>query len=380
MTSPQHIHIAHGAFEQQLAPIVEAFGARKIMLVTGKASFEGSGAAAIVRQQIGNRVATQFTDFDKNPTITDVENGVAQIRHQKPDLILAVGGGSALDVAKQINLCATNPLPPRDYITGKAKPESPGLPLIACPTTAGTGSEATHFAVCYDGMDKYSFAHPRMKPDAVIVDPSLANSLPAYQAACCAFDALSQLIESFWAVGATDESRSYSEEGLSLILPAIKPSIFEGNQFARLQMAKAAYLSGKAIDIAKTTAAHALSYPIAQIFGLPHGHAVALTLPELLLLNAHTTDDNCTHPNGTTFVVETISKIGSHLNHSTPESTMKALNKLIVEIGLSRDKSKLGLDQKEKAETILSHINKQRLGNNPRELSFTEIHNMIRTY
>ena len=157
--------------------------------------------------------------------------------------------------------------------------------MVAIPTTAGTGSEVTHFAVAYIDGIKVSVAHKSLVPKYAIIDPTYTYGSPPYLTACCAFDALCQAIESYWAINATEESKQYAKQAIILIknniIAAIQKNCFE----ARDKLSEGSFLAGKAINISKTSAPHALSYSLTSKFNIPHGHAVALTLGYFFEIN-----------------------------------------------------------------------------------------------
>ncbi|MCP4215445.1 MAG: phosphonoacetaldehyde reductase, partial [bacterium] len=154
--------------------------------------------------------------------------------------------------------------------------------LIFVPTTAGTGSEATSFAVVYRDRVKISVVGKSLLPAYTILDPLLLRSLPTGVLKATVLDALAQATESAWAVGATDESRGYSADAIRLIMRHME----EEDVLLRLEaFQQASYLAGKAINISKTTLCHSISYPITAYFGVAHGIAVFLSLPETARLN-----------------------------------------------------------------------------------------------
>ncbi|MCL2187593.1 MAG: phosphonoacetaldehyde reductase [Defluviitaleaceae bacterium] len=207
--------------------------------------------------------AVCFNAFTPNPQYEEVLNGIALYEREKCDFLISIGGGSAIDVAKGINL---------------VQRENPRCPHLAIPTTAGTGSEATHFAVLYKDGKKISLAHPALVPEHVILDPDFLTTLPEYHKKSTLLDALCQSIESLWAKGATEESRNFARESADIIYKAMDKYLDGGEG---MSMMRGAYLSGKAINISKTTAAHAMSYGLSQQYNIAHGHAVALCLPHI---------------------------------------------------------------------------------------------------
>ena len=262
------------------------WGLGRILVVTGKDSFFTSGAAAFLNEA-GADVGFRFSDFEANPTCTDLLKGVNFFKSVKPKCIVAVGGGSVLDMAKLINFCGVNRINPVDYLERSDNPVCGRdmLPCIAIPTTAGTGSEATHFSVLYKDKVKYSVADPRMIPDVVILNPALTVNMSPYQTACTGMDALAQGIESWWAIGSNEESRDYAGKAVRLAWAYLERAVKKSDAESRQKMQEAAYWSGRAINISKTTLCHALSYSLTSYFGYPHGHAVALLLPAVFELH-----------------------------------------------------------------------------------------------
>ena len=271
---------------KSLVEIFDTVAPNYVLLVTGKDSYASSGASSLVEPYLSGFKCTRFYDFYANPALEDIEKGIQIFRKVSPDIVVAVGGGSVMDMAKAINILSQNEGNAREYIEGKEIVQK-GKPLVAIPTTAGSGSEATHFAVAYINGRKYSLAHHSMMPDWAIADPEFTYRLPKKITAATGMDALSQSIESLWSLKATEESKRYARESAVLVLQNLRQAVNEPDSISRDAMMRAAHLSGKAINISKTTASHAMSYPLTVHFGIPHGHAVALTLPRLVVFNDH---------------------------------------------------------------------------------------------
>jgi len=207
--------------------------------------------------------SVQFNDFTPNPLYEDARAGVKVLRSNKCDCIIAIGGGSSIDIAKSIKYY-----------------NQIDLPLMAVPTTSGTGSEATHFAVIYKNGKKHSVADKRLLPNYVILQPDVLKTLPLYQKKCTMLDALCQAIESWWSRKATPDSLMYSKKAIKLILNNIE-GYLENDEESNKNMLIASNLAGKAINITTTTAPHAMSYKLTSLYNIPHGHAVALCLPKV---------------------------------------------------------------------------------------------------
>ena len=337
-----------------------------VLLVTGRESFAGSGAEAALAPSLKHSKVVRFCDFSRNPRIEDVRHGMEIVSKAKPDLVVAVGGGSTLDIAKLVNVLGhqhdVDCLP---VITGEASIRSRGVPLAAVPTTAGTGSEATQFAVVYVGTRKYSVNHPSVLPDYAVVDPELTYSMPPRLTAITGFDALSQAIESYWAVGANPESRNLAERAIRLLLRSLEPAVRRPDKEARANMALGAHLSGKAINISKTTAPHALSYTLTAEFGLPHGHAVALTLGNFVVINAELSDVDLNGGLTKDRVAQTMKDLCAVLDGDSPEECRDRLYGLMEDVGLETTLSNLGIQDPDDLRRIVDNVNAERLSNNP---------------
>lgn len=203
-----------------------------------------------------------FSGFSPNPKYQDIKNGVKKFEEKEYDFIISIGGGSAIDTAKCIKAFSKTNL---------------GIKHIAIPTTAGSGSESTQFAVMYKNNKKTSVDHPRLLPEYVILCPKVLNSLPDYQKKSTLLDALCQAIESFWARTSSAESKEYSKKCIHSIINNYR-SFLNGEESSYKPLLIASNLSGKAINITRTTAAHAMSYKLSSDYKISHGHAVALCL------------------------------------------------------------------------------------------------------
>jgi alcohol dehydrogenase len=358
-----------------LRKILEKHKPKKVFLVTGKKSFETSGAKAIEELEFE---FVRFSEFDVNPKVEDVKRGVEVFEKEECDLVVAVGGGSALDIAKVINLFAANEVRGDGCIEAikENKEMEKGSTFVAIPTTSGTGSEATKFAVVYIDKTKYSVAHENIIPDYAIMDVDLTMSLPQHQTACTGMDAFCQAVESYWAVNSTDESKKYARKAIEIILKNLERAVNNPNRDNREAMMKAANLAGKAINISRTTACHAISYPITTYFNVPHGHAVALTLGKMLVYNNGAGDEDCVDVRGADFVREAIKEIVDIFGAKDIEEGVRVINELMKNIGLTIKLSDVGVKD---VEVIVENgFNPDRMGNNPRRLTAENLRNLLK--
>ncbi|MDP3733895.1 MAG: phosphonoacetaldehyde reductase [Nanoarchaeota archaeon] len=353
-----------------------------IFLVTGNFFYQSS-LKDTLEPLLASYDVTHFNDFSANPQLDDVRKGISLFKEKECDLVLAIGGGSTLDIAKSINILTAQIYGSSDkvtrYITKELSLKKPGKPFIAVPTTAGTGSEATHFAVVYIDKKKYSLAHPEwMLPDYVVLDPSLTYNLPAKITASTGMDALCQAIESYWSVYSTEESQQYAGEAIPLIWKNLPVAVNNPTPLARESMMKAANLAGKAINISKTTACHAISYPFTSYFNVPHGHAVALTLGEMFVYNAGVNDDDCLDGRGLAHTQKTMQELMAMAGVTSPDDFNHQWCALMDTIGLERRLHKLGLTTEEDIDLIVKNgFNPERVRNNLRVLTERELKKIL---
>lgn len=347
---------------QKIRDILQERQHRKFMLVCGK-SFDHSGLKGAFDGLDAEYV--RFSDFSPNPLYEQVEKGVERFNRENCDMLVAVGGGSALDVAKCIKLfCKME--------QGKNYLEQPyvdsGVPLVAIPTTAGTGSESTRFAVIYYEGKKQSVAHDSILPDYAILDPTPLSFLPVYQKKCTTLDALCQAIESWWSVNSTEVSKAYSQKAIELILGNYKAFIFDNHGQAAEKIMLGANYAGRAINITQTTAAHAMSYKMTSLFGIPHGHAVAIGLPVIFAYMAEHLE-KCIDSRGKDYLWGVFQDIAKSFGQEEPREAVCSFNNLLAELEIERPQIR-----KEQLQVLTESVNPTRLKNNPVELDEAAIY------
>ncbi|MFX1256851.1 MAG: phosphonoacetaldehyde reductase [Promethearchaeota archaeon] len=355
----------------KLQKILEENSFKKIFLLTGKSSFERSFYKKIIFNSLNNFEFFHFNDFTPNPKINDIKKGLALFNKENYDVIIAIGGGSVIDMGKCVSILSTNQAPLEDFLFKKEEIKNRGIPLIRIPTTAGSGSEATHFAVVYMDKTKYSLLHSKyLQPEYVIVDPQTTYTVPKIISASTGMDALSQAIESFWNINSTIESKSYSKKAIKLIMKNLLDVVNEPNKKSRYNMAIAANYAGKAINITKTTACHSISYPISSYFNVLHGHAVALTLSSMIVFNSDISEEDNLDSRGVYYVKETMNELISVIGASDFLEAKKIINNLMLDIGLETKLKDLGIKSQEDIDLIVKNgFNPDRVINNPRKLN-----------
>ncbi len=302
-----------------------------------------------------------FDGFTPNPLYEDVCKGVRLFNAEGCDAIVAVGGGSTLDVAKCIKLyCKMDPK--QNYL--QQEYQDSGIPLIAVPTTAGTGSEATRYAVIYFEGKKQSVTHGSIIPNYAVLESGVLKTLPLYQKKCTLLDALCQGIESWWSVNSTEESMQYSKFAVQTIMQYKDAYIKENSAEAAEKIMLAANYAGRAINITQTTAAHAMSYKLTSMYKLPHGHAVAVCLPWLwLYMNENT--GACIDRRGEGYLKTVFLEIAKGLGEASVLDAIKAFSGLLCDWQMPKPL----LADVADLDILADSVNPVRLGNNPVALS-----------
>lgn len=310
-----------------------------------------------------------FNDFTPNPLYEDVCKGVDLFNITKCDTILAVGGGSSLDVAKCIKLyCKMS----KDKLYLDQEYKDTGVKLIAIPTTAGTGSESTRYAVIYYEGKKQSVTHNSIIPNYAILEPKVLKTLPLYQKKCTMLDALCQGIESWWSVNSTNESKGYSKIAVETIMKWWREYIHENTFESAKQIMHAANYAGRAICITQTTAPHAFSYKVTSLFNLPHGHAVAVCLPEIWNFMIDN-QDSCVDIRGKGYLIKVFDQIAESMGGSTPYQAISLFRRMMSDMEMNNP---VGINREKEIGILSSSVNPIRLKNNPVKLNEADIHSL----
>jgi len=271
----------------EAGPLAKGLG-RRPLVVTGR---DGSRSQGLLELLSAHGLQPSLFSLAGEPTLAGVREGTARARAGKTDLVIAFGGGSALDGGKAIAALAVNEGDPLDYLEvigqGRLLAQRP-LPCIAIPTTAGTGSEVTRNAVLASPEHgvKASLRHPWMLPSVALVDPALTVGVPAAITASTGLDALTQLIEPFLSVKANPMTDALCLEGVRRAARSLKRAWTDGDDLAaREDMALASLLGGLALANAGLGAVHGLAAPLGGLAPVPHGAACAALLPHVLEAN-----------------------------------------------------------------------------------------------
>lgn len=273
----------------QLGVLAQELHGREVLLVAdpGIRQAGHESRARSVLESAGLRVHV-FDELQPNPTTNDVDRGVAFAHGKSIDLLIGLGGGSSMDVAKGINFLLTNGGKMEDY-KGTGRATQPMLPLIAIPTTAGTGSEAQSYCVIGDARTHMKMACGDKKAAArvALLDPELSVTMPASVTAFTGIDAISHAIESYVTKTRNPVSMLFARRAWNLLCRAFPVVLKEPqNLAARGAMLLGSHLAGAAIENSMLGATHALANPLSAHFGMIHGNAIAVLLPHVVRYNS----------------------------------------------------------------------------------------------
>lgn len=266
-----------GTADTALLRLVRERRLNRVLLMTGNKSFSWFQSRGLLGQLSEIASLEVWASTRPNPDVTQLNEALGAARNFRPDVVIGIGGGSVLDIAKLTANLWEGPKLAEDVIFDQLLHYPRKTQLLLFPTTAGSGAEATHFSVLYRGEIKHSVAGPGLIADYVGLDPNLPAGAPPPQRASSALDALCQCIESIWANSATERSVKLATAGLKLASKHLIPFAL-GDVRSSSGMQWSSHLSGQAINISRTTGPHALSYYLSTTKSVPHGIAVASTI------------------------------------------------------------------------------------------------------
>ena len=354
---------------------VQAYGFRHALIVTDKVLDE-IGVAGRIRDLLAecDIQATIFAGAKPNPTIGNVEAGLAVLQEKKCDFVISLGGGSPHDCAKGIALVATNGGHIADY-EGVDRSKKPQLPLVAINTTAGTASEMTRFCIITDEARhvKMAIVDRNVTPILSVNDPDLMIAKPKGLTAATGMDALTHAIEAYVSTAATPITDACALKAVSLISQYLRTAVENGkNLEAREQMAYAEFLAGMAFNNASLGYVHAMAHQLGGVYDLPHGVCNALLLPHVEAFNVQSSAAR---------LADVATAMGVNTNGLTAEAGAKAclvaIRKLAADIGIPASLSELGV-KREDIPLLARNALKDACGlTNPRQATQAEIESIF---
>lgn len=379
--APEQIFFGWGRW-REVGPLAAGLG-RRAFLVTGSRTLEQAGIVAELESVLGKHGVEPLGlgSVSDEPTVALVDAAAEQVRAQQAgpgDLIVALGGGSAIDLAKAVAALATNTVGAtvRDYLEGVGRglqlTHRP-LPVVAIPTTAGTGSEATKNAVIsVDSPSvKKSLRDPGMIPRAVIVDPELTVSVPPATTAHTGMDAITQLIESYISRKARPIPQALAAAGIRLALPAIVEVVENGaSRAAREAMAHAALLSGMALANSGLGMAHGVAAALGVHCNVRHGLACAVMLPVALAANLQVAEPALAE------LARAAGIAPSGSDAQAAAALIGRIEEIAQRIGVPRSLSQLGV-RSQQIDDLVRDSRGNSMNGNPRSLSDAELAELL---
>ena len=339
-TIPQNIKFGAGTLDL-LPDLAKELGKSKGYIISGP-HLNKIGMVAKCRKALKNAGMESecFTETEGNPSTDTVVKATEGFKKSKADFIVAFGGGSPLDVAKAVAVLATYGGNIVDY-EGAGKVMGPVVPMIAIPTTAGTGSEVTVFSVITDHSRNYKLTvvSNYLLPAYVILDPDLIATVPANTAAACGIDAMVHALEAYISKAASPFSDIFAREALRLIGGSIRDYVADrSNPAACESMMVGSLFAGIAFSHARLGNVHAMSHPVSAYFDVPHGVANAILLPTVVDFNKDAAD-----PEKYRYIYGCISKdMGADINF-TPDMLATEIRMLNYELGILPTLSDIGV-------------------------------------
>ena len=307
------------------------------------------------------------------PELQETKRIISLIKNFNPKKILLIGGGSVMDLGKISNLLWNKTNLKTSVMKSNYKESKRFAELIAVPTTAGSGAEVTSNAVLYINKKKYSVENKFIIPNKYLLVPELIKKNSKKIKSSAGFDSIAQAVESLVSVNSTPESLQYSVSSLKYGLKNYLSYLKKPNTINSTNMLKAANYSVKAINITKTTAPHAVSYPFTAHYGISHGHAVALTFNDFMKFNFENTEKSITK-----FSLKGRMKILLKLTQTQNLTELiKYFEYLKKEAKLEDRFQKLNINISRSFRTIIKDINLSRLSNNPVKVDFQTIKEII---
>lgn len=349
----------------QLGELARGLGGHRVLVVSDSGVIEaGHCQRATESLKIAGVEIALFDGVHENPSTKDVESGCQFAHEFKPDLLVGLGGGSSMDCAKGINFLFSNGGAMQDY-WGIGKATKPMLPMIAVPTTAGTGSEAQSFALISDAKTHVKMACGDKKAAfrIAILDPELTVTQPSQVTALTGYDALAHAIETCVTKKRNELSRTLSRESWRLLATNLR-QVFENpdDLKAREAMQLGACIAGFAIENSMLGAAHALANPLTARFGVIHGQAVALVLPAVVRFNA-------------ALMEQDYSELASILTPGDPttSSLIGFLERVRDEVGLEENLANCGVEKSDLGSLATEAAKQWTAGFNPREVQESDL-------
>ena len=359
-----------------IGALVAGCGGKRAFIVTDT-GVRRAGVTDLVRQKV-SRVADSvvFDGVTPNPTTDDVETGTSALKDfgTGGTVIVAVGGGSAMDAAKAISLHAANGGSARD-LADPANDLAPGLPIVAVPTTAGTAAETNGFGVITDvvGGRKFYIGHESVKPRRCVLDPALTVGLPPQITAATGIDALTHALEALMSRNANPIADGLALHAIGMISGWLPAAVARGDDLeARSQMLFASNLAGQAFATGTGLGlCHAIAHPLGARLGVPHGVAIAGVLPGVLEFNLPVSAEKISQ------AAPNLGVVGSPSREENARAAVEAVRNLIVRVMGGNVLSEVTVDGGMLALIVRDCLEDPVISNTPRMPSFAQVEGIL---
>lgn len=359
----------------QIGKHAQETGETRALLVTDPGLTKAGLAGTIVERLKADGFETAvFDGVEPNPTDKNVAAGAAQLREFGDAVVVALGGGSSMDCAKAIALLARNEGHPREYSYG-CKPKQPGAPVIAIPTTAGTGSETNLVGVITDTEQhrKLYVAHPSVQPRTAVLDPKLTLGLPPYPTATCGFDVLTHAIEAYTSRVANPYSDGVAMQAIIMTWEHLPKAFADGSDLeARSQMLLASAMAAIAFNVVGLGAAHGTGHPLGARFHLAHGQTLATMLPHVMRFNLEARAAKY----AAIAAVMGVSKPGAN-DTENAKACIAAVDGMADKLGLRKNLKDLGVAGKDIGALVDDALQDMTMRTNPRKASADDVRAMF---
>jgi len=344
----------------RLKGIIEEFSKEpSLFLVTDRGIIDSGIVDEVLEQCPGIQV---FDEVEQNPKHSTVDKAGEIVRKLKPDLIIGLGGGSALDAAKAVALLAANPGSIEDY-EGKGKYKSPPLPVLAIPTTCGTASEVTWVSVVThtERMFKMSIKGPLMFPAVALVDPDLLVTLPPPLIASTGMDALTHAIEAYTVKPATFMTDIFARESLKLIFQSLERAYrdIKNDKEAREKIMLGSMIAGMAFGNSDVGGVHCIAEAVGSLYDTPHGVANSVFLPYVMEFNLPAAKNRFAD-------IARIAGIKEEENEAAAQKLIQKIKDLSLSLGIPSFRA-LGIEKDKFAELAEKSFQNNSNPSNPRE-------------
>ena len=363
---PTRVTFGPGCLSQLPVLLEEMVGSgASVFLVTGRQSLNAQGALDRILGDLRGFKVIHYDGVLPFPSPELVDEATTVCRRSAPDIVVAVGGGSVLDLGKLVAALVANPGPSVDYGTGSRRIQKRGMPFIAVPTTSGSSSEVTSGAALWRMNEKaiYRVHHPLMFPKTALVDPDLTMSMSRDLAAATGMDAFTSAFESYWSLDAQPLTDGLALQVIRLYARNLEASCRDGERAARIECSLAATLSGIGYTNSRPNICHAFSRPLTLFWGVPHGQAVGVTLPTFLAWNSEA-------------IPQKLPALWDALEVRGPEEARERLENMMAACGLPTRLGQLRVVSGD-LDLILDHIIWPQAGTAPRSISREEAGSLL---